>query len=376
MTEPVRCAPVEVARSRVLASISPLGSIDLALTDALGACLASPVVSPGPMPPFDNAAMDGYAVAATAVVGRLPVAALPIATGQRIPAGSDAVVPLERVSSDNRVAGGVRAGDNVRPRGEEFHAGAELLPAGETLTAAAIGLLAGVGIEQVPVHRRPRVAILVSGDELLPTARRASDELIHDANGPMLRAMIDAAGGEVAALEHVPDDREALRERLLALAASADLLISSGGASVGRPDHLIGLVSELGALDVHQLAVKPGRPTSFGRVGPTPIAVLPGNPFALLAGFELLARPALRRLAGAARPLRPRVVVPVAMPLPADPQRLLLLPVRFLDGAAAPLDASGAAMLSGAARAQGLAFVPPAASIRSGDPMEVELWNS
>jgi molybdopterin molybdotransferase len=376
MKATLRCAPLEVARSRVLAAVSPLGSIDLALTDALGACLARPALAPGPMPPFDNAAMDGYAVYAASVADRLPAAALPIATGQRIPAGSDAVVPLERVSADGHVTGAVRAGDHVRRCGEEFSAGAELLSAGEALSAAGIGLLAAVGISQVRVHRRPRVGILVSGDELLPTARRAPDELIHDANGPMLQALVGAAGAEIAALEHLPDDRGVLGERLLALSASADLLISSGGASVGSPDHLIGLVSELGVLEVHQLAVKPGRPSSFGRIGATPIAILPGNPFALLAGFELLARPALRRLAGATHALRSRLLVPAAVPLQVDAERLRLVPVRLVDGAATPLEASGAAMLSGAARADGLAFVLPATPIRQGDVVEVELWNS
>jgi molybdopterin molybdotransferase len=374
MTEPLRCAAVDVARRRVLALVAPLPAEDRSLADALGACLAAPLVAPGPRPAFDNAAMDGYAVVAAHVDGRLPAEAVAIATGQRIPAGSDAVVPLERVDAAGRVAGPVRAGDHVRRRGEEFGIAARLLGAGEELTAAAIGLLAGSGVVRVHVHQRPRVAVLVSGDELLPTARRAPDELIDDANGPMLRALIADAGGELGELAHVPDDREALCATVQRLAAGADLVCTSGGASVGRPDHLIGVVADLGRLVVHQLAAKPGRPASFGLVGTTPVAVLPGNPFALLTGFELLARPALRRIAGAADPQRVRLRLAAAHRFEADEGRTRLVPVRIAASRAAALDGSGAAMLSGAARADGLAFIAAGASVEVDEPLEVELW--
>jgi molybdopterin molybdotransferase len=374
MTERLRCAPVELARAHVLATVSPLPAIDLPLTDALGACLAAAVLAPGPMPPFDNAAMDGFAVLAGLIDGSLPASAVPIATGQRLPPGCDAVVALERVAADGRIAGDVRAGDHVRRRGEEFNAGGRLLGAGDELTPAAIGLLSGAGVGHVDVHRRPRVAILVTGDELLPLSRRAPDELIPDANGPMLAAMVAAAGGTLSSLRHVPDDREEMRAALRNAADAADVVLTSGGASVGRPDHVVGLVEELGSIEVHQLAVKPGRPTSFGRIGATRALILPGNPFALLAGFELLGRPLLRRLAGAALPLRRRVSLPAAVPLQADATRLRLAPVELVDGRARPLDAAGAAMLSGAARADGLAFVPPGAGVQAGNELELELW--
>jgi molybdopterin molybdotransferase len=374
MTEQLQSATVEVARTCILASVSPLAAVDLPLTDALGACLAAPVVAPGPMPPFDNAAMDGFAVAAAGVAATLPASAVPIATGQRLPAGCDAVVPLERIDPGGRVAGDVRPNDHVRRRGEEFVAGALLLEVGAELTPPAVGLLSGAGVASVRVHRRPRVAIVVTGDELLPLSRRAADELIPDANGPMLAALVAGAGGVLGPLRHVPDDREELRAALLAAASGADVVLTSGGASVGRPDHVVGLVDELGAVEVHQLAVKPGRPTSFGRVGATPALMLPGNPFALLAGFELLGRPLLRRLAGAALPLRNRVSLPVAVPLAADASRLRVAPVQLLDGRVHPLDAAGAAMLSGAAQADGLVFVPPGRTVEPGEAVEVELW--
>ncbi len=374
MTEPLRCASVDVARARVLASLAPLPAVDLPVADAYGTCLAQPITAPGPMPPFDNAAMDGWAVTASSVDVALPSGAVPIATGQRIPPGCDAVVPLERVDRSRHVAGTVRPGDHIRRRGEEFRAGAELLQAGDPMTAPSIGLLAGCGMERVTVHRRPRVAVLVTGDELHSVARRAADELIHDANGPMLGALVVEAGGALLPVEHAADDVDGLRAALQRLAASADLLLTSGGASVGRPDHLLRLLGELGSVELRELAVKPGRPTSYGRIGNVPVVVLPGNPFALLAGFELLARPALRRLAGDGQPLRPRVALTTAQRFHADASRLSVVPVRLQRSLAHALEASGAAMLSGAARADGLAFVAPGRPVEAGDDVEVELW--
>jgi molybdopterin molybdotransferase len=373
VTDPLRHASVQAARRRVLPLVTPLPAEDRRLADAWGACLAAPVDAPGPMPPFDNAAMDGYAVLAADVDAALPPAAVPIATGQRLPAGSDAVVPIERVS-DGRVSGPVRPGDHVRRRGEEFTAGVTLLAAGEILTPAAIGLLAGMGLATVRVHRQPRVAVLVSGDELLSIARRAPDELIPDANGPMLGALLAAAGARLTEVCCVPDDRETIRQALGRLSADADLVCTSGGASVGRPDYLIGLVAELGSLELHQVAVKPGRPTSFGMVGGTPVVVLPGNPFALLAGFELIARPAVRRLAGAADPFRARLTLPAAEPMPGDAARTLVVAVRVDSSGVSPLGGAGAAMLSGVARADGLAFVPPGGGVPAGEAVEVEVW--
>jgi molybdopterin molybdotransferase len=373
MTDSLRHASVLEARKRVLSLVTPLPAEDRPLAAARGVCLAAPVAASGPMPPFDNAAMDGYAVLAADASGALPPAAVSIATGQRLPDGADAVVPIERVSG-GRISGPVRPGDHVRRRGEEFAAGVTLLPTGEPLSPAAIGLLAGMGLEAVRVHRQPRVAVLVSGDELLPIARRAPDELIPDANGPMLGALLAAAGARLTEICCVPDDRETIRAALERLSADADLVCTSGGASVGRPDHLIGLVAELGHLHLHQLAVKPGRPTSFGTVGRTPVVVLPGNPFALLAGFELIARPVVRRLAGAADPFRARVTLAAAEPMPGDAARTLVVAVRVDGSRVRPLAGAGAAMLSGVARADGLAFLPPGGGVPAGRTVEVELW--
>lgn len=375
---------IDAARRVVLDLVRCLPVGDSHPAAAVGQVLAEAVRARLPVPAFDNAAMDGYAVAADRIRGGvLPADATPIATGGALPPGTDAVIPIELVRADGgclTVSGRVRAGDHVRQRGEELPADGLVLDAGEPLTAAAVGVLCGLGLSRVHVHRRPRVAILVTGDEVRPGAASPAPGSIPDANGPMLAAAVAEAGGIVLEIAHAADDRRALSAHLVRLAAAADLVCTSGGASVGRRDHLTGLVAELGRLAVHQLATKPGRPASVGVVGGTPVIVLPGNPLALLVGFELLARPALRRLAGAADPYRPRVRLPAGASLPASTRdRARCVPVRLMTGPtqtrAEAVDALGPAMLSGAARADGMAILraaEPAAMAR----VEVELWRA
>jgi len=373
---------LDAARRLVLDVVGPLPAEDCQPAMAAGQILAEPVIAAAPVPAFDNAAMDGYAVFAARVRGgRLPDDAVPIATGRPLPPGTDAVIPLELVGrgrSRPPLNGAVRSGDHVRRRGEELPAGAVVLDAGEPLTPAAVGALCGLGLSHVRVHRRPRVAILVTGDEVRPAGGPASVDGVPDANGPMLAAAVAAAGGLVIEVTHAPDDRRELASVLVRLAAAADLVCTSGGASVGRHDHLTELVAERGRLVVQQLAVKPGRPTSFGLVGSTPVAVLPGNPLALLVGYELLARPALRRLAGATDPLRLRARLSPGGSLPSPARdRARCLPVRLVvvgeHVSVEAVGARGAAMLSGAARADGMAILPPAEHA-GGASVEVELW--
>lgn len=375
---------INAARRVVLDLVSCLPAEESHPAGATGQVLAEAVRARLPVPTFDNAAMDGYAVAAADIRGdTLPADAAPIATGAPLPLGTDAVVPVELVRADGRclmVRGRVRAGDHVRRRGEELSAGALVLDAGEPLTAAAVGVLCGLGLSRVRVHRRPRVAILVTGDEVHRGAQSPSPGSIPDANGPMLVAAAAEAGCIVVEIVHAPDDRRALSSHLVRLAAVADVVCTSGGASVGRRDHLTGLVAELGRLVVHQLATKPGRPASVGLVGETPVIVLPGNPLALLVGFELLLRPALRRLAGAGDPYRPRVRVSAGASLPVPTRdRACCVPVRLMTDPtqtrAEAVDALGPAMLSGAAHADGMAILP-AAEPAARPSVEVELWRA
>lgn len=369
--------------------VVPCPAIRCALAEAPGSILATPIDAPCDLPPFRNAAMDGFAVDTAQLEpdgdAWVAVGASPISTGQRVPDAFDAVVPLERAASGFgdriRISGPVRVGDHVRSRGEELRAGARVLAAGSRLTPAAIGLLAGLGYRAVDIVRPPRVGLLISGDELaelvgLAARRVRRDEQIHDANGPMLGALVAAAGGQVARVVTLGDEPQAIEAALQGLTETCDLVLTSGGASVGRRDHLPAAVDRIGRVVLRQLALRPGRPTCLGLLGSVPVVVLPGNPLALLVGYEVLGRPMLRRLAGDASPLRRKVTAWFAPPAAVLTDRWQAVPVR-LDRSearviATPAGGSGSAMLSGAATADGLAFLAPA--VRTPADVEVELW--
>ncbi len=377
---------LDVARAMMLAHVRPLDPSERDLVRARGCRLAVDVRAPIPLPPFDNAAMDGYAVRLILERGSarwVPRSdAWPISTGMPVPPGARAVVPSERVreQGDRLVFDGdVRPGDHIRPAGEELAKGRLGLAAGSRLTPAAIGLLSALGLVAAVVVPRPRVAILVTGDEVQGAGRPLTPGHVYDANGPLLQALVEEAGGEVVAFERLPDDPVRIGGRLAELAPCADLVCTSGGASLGARDHLIGRLRELGTLPIHQLAIKPGRPTSMGWIGGTPIVVLPGNPLASLVGFEALVRPALRRLAGDADPLRPRSSAIARAPIAHRQGRLELVPVRKVgDGTVAEVEAvteRGSAMLSGAAIAGGLALLgAERGAMAPGDAVSVEWW--
>ena len=384
----VELAQLDVARAMVLARVRAMDPADRPLGRARGCRLAVDVTAPIPLPPFDNAAMDGYAVRLGSGQGSvrsvLRSDAWPIATGMPIPPGADAVVPIERVhEAPERLQfdTDVRPGDHVRRAGEELAAGSLGLAAGSRLTPAAIGLLSSFGLDSVPVIPPPRVAIMVTGDEVAEPGLALPPGHIYDADGPLLRALVEEAGGEVVASERLPDDPVRIGKWLVNLAQEADLVCTSGGASLGTRDHLIGRLRELGSLLVHQLAIKPGRPTSMGMIGGTPLVVLPGNPLASLVGFEALVRPALRRLAGDADPLRSRSSAIARGPIAHRPGRLELVPVRSVGaGPVAEVEAvieRGSAMLSGAALADGLALLDAdRGGVAPGERVTVEWWGT
>ncbi len=384
----VELAQFDVARTLVLERVRAKDPADHPLGRARGCRLAVDVLAPIPLPPFDNAAMDGYAVrlgpGSDAVRSVLRSDAWSIATGMPIPPGANAVVPIEHVhEAPERLEfdTDVRPGDHVRRAGEELAVGRLGLAAGSRLTPAAIGLLSSFGLDSAPVIPPPRVAILVTGDEVAAPGLALPPGHIYDADGPLLRALAEEAGGEVVALERLPDDPVQIRRRLSDLAQEADLVCTSGGASLGTRDHLIGRLRELGSLLVHQLAIKPGRPTSMGLIGQTPVFVLPGNPLASLVGFEALVRPALRRLAGDPDPLRSRSSAIARGPIAHRPGRLELVPVRLV-GAGLPAEVQavierGSAMLSGAARADGLARLEAdRGEVAPDERVTVEWWGA
>jgi molybdopterin molybdotransferase len=307
---------------RVLERVEALSAEDVPVADAAGRVVAGDACALIDLPPFPSSAMDGFAVRAADTPGSLPVVAriaagrpagrglargeaMAIATGGVVPDGADVVVPIEYVvDRDNEVEipEAAREGANVRPRGGDVVAGDVVVPAGTRLGPAQLGALAAAGVARVACGRRPRVAVLTTGTEL----RRPGDELrpgeVYEANGLVLRAALTAAGADILELPSVEDDEEAHRAAI-GEGLEADVLVTSGGVSVGPHDLVRRIEADLGVEEIFWgVAVKPGKPVSFGLRGATLVFGLPGNPVSALVGCELFVRPAVLALQGASTP--------------------------------------------------------------------------
>ena len=312
----------EEALARVLEHVVPLPSEDVELRSAAGRVLAADARAVVDLPPFPSSAMDGFAVRADETPGTLPVVAriaagrpaprelrsgeaMAIATGGVVPDGADAVIPIEYVvEQDNIVEIGdeARAGAHVRPRGGDARAGDAVVARGIRLGAAQVAALAAAGLERVAVARRPRVAVLATGTELRRAGERLGPGEIYESNGVLLEASLSAAGADIDELPAVADDEPAHRAAL-ERGLEADVLVTSGGVSVGPHDLVRSILAELGVEEVFWgVAVKPGKPLAFGVRGRTLVFGLPGNPVSSLVGAELFVRPALLALQGAVRP--------------------------------------------------------------------------
>jgi molybdopterin molybdotransferase len=308
--------------------ITPVaGRETVSLADAAGRVLAEPAIAPRPVPAHTNAAVDGYSFAATdydagtgtelAVEGRAaagyrlerapaPATAVRIFTGAVMPAGHDTVVMQE--DTETRTAGGrsfvaispgLKRGANVRRAGEDVEAGETLLQAGAVLRPQELAALASIGMGDVPCFARLRVAIMSTGDEVVRPGAALAEGQVFDANAPMLAALIASAGAIPTDLGVLPDDRGEVQRRLAAAAQGYDAVILSGGASRGEEDHTVAALDALGKRHLWQLAIKPGRPMSFGQIGDCVVLGLPGNPVAVLVCFLLYVWPLLRRMGGA-----------------------------------------------------------------------------
>lgn len=310
---------IEEALALVLGRVSPLDLEDVPVTEVAGRVAGADVRATVDLPPFDSSAMDGYAVRAADTPGVLRIAgasaagrpaeagsgageALEISTGAVVPGEVDAVVPVERTRADGATVTveAVSPGENVRARGGDVRAGEIVVVAGTPLLASQLGAVAAVGLATIPCARRPRVAIVATGDEL----RQPGDDLgpgqIYESNSAMLAALCRSAGAEAVRLGPVGDDEGETAETLEA-GLSHDVLITSGGVSVGPHDLVRGALASLGAEEVFwRVAVRPGKPVAFAVRGRTLVFGLPGNPVSSLVGFELFVRPALRALQGAA----------------------------------------------------------------------------
>ncbi|WP_455352905.1 molybdopterin molybdotransferase MoeA [Streptomyces sp. SYSU K217416] len=356
------------------------------LDGALGDVLAGPLEALTDLPSFDTSAMDGWAVAGpgpwTVQEGGIlagadrpaPLAdgeAVRIATGARVPADATAVIRNEHARTDTQ--GRLHAerevvhGQDIRPRGQECHSGDLLLPAGTPVTPAVLGLAAAAGYDELLTVPRPRVEILVLGDELL-TAGRPHDGLIRDALGPMAGPWLSTLGADVTATHRLGDNADALHKAVTS--SDADLVITTGGTAAGPLDHVHPVLRRAGAeLLVDGVAVRPGHPMLLARLTPARFLVgLPGNPLAAVSALLTLAEPLLRGLAGLAP--RPSYTAPVRGDVHGHPYDTRLVPVVHRAEQAVPLHYNGPAMLRGIAAADGLAVVPPGGAI-SGQELDI-----
>jgi molybdopterin molybdotransferase len=328
---------VDEARARILSAFSPLQPVTLPLLDALGLVLAEDIQSPINIPPFRNSAMDGFALRAGDTVpatpaspltfavrgeiaaGQAPSSALApgtamrIMTGAPLPQGADAVVRFEEVIEHDTTMGdrisisrAARVAENVREAGEDVVAGMTVVTAGTAISPMLVGLLAAIGRSTVRVVRRPIVAILSTGDEVVDAGVDLGPAQIRNSNGPMLAALARQFGAEPRQLGIALDSEAAIRERLSA-SGEADLLVTSGGVSVGDFDVVKQVLQRDGRIDLWQVRMKPGKPLAFGSLGTTPLLGLPGNPAAAAVAFSQFGRPAIRTMLGLSR-VAPRIV--------------------------------------------------------------------
>lgn len=397
--------PLAEAQREVLAAAPPLPVIEVPLPDALGLALARPVRAPHDVPPFTNSAMDGFAVLAadaarapvtlrlledvpaghTAAGRVVPGAAIKIMTGAPMPGGADAVVKVEDTEPAGegsvRILAPAAPGTAVRPAGSDLAAGAPVFDAGERLTPRHLAVLASLGTTPV-VRRRPRAAVLSTGDEVLPPdAPALGPGQIRDTNRPLLLSMLERFGAEAVDLGIVGDDAPALRAALARGAAEADMVLTSGGVSMGEYDLVKIVLAELGTVDFWKVAMQPAKPFAFGHIDGTPLLGLPGNPVSVMVAFEQFARPALLHMMGCTALFRPQAPARAAEGWRTDPAKAVF--TRVVTEArekAVYARRSGAQMsnvLSSLARADAFAVIPAGRGrVEEGDWITLELFRS
>lgn len=395
--------PLEEVQAEILGLLGPPSPIRRALEGAAGCVLAEAVVATEDVPPFANSAMDGYAiraadVAAAAagrpvtlrVAGEVPAGGVPdrpvgpgeairIMTGAPLPPGADAVVMVERTRPGDgtvEVLEAVPVGTHLRPAGGDVGAGATVFEPGTELRPAHLGVLASLGRRDVAVFRPARVGLLSTGDELWDGPGRLPPGRIRDANRPMLGALVAEAGAEVADLGRCGDDPDDLLARLGAAAGTVDVVVTSGGVSVGDRDVVRLALSRAGVLRWWQVAIKPAKPLALGVLGGTVCFGLPGNPVSAHVSFELFVRPALRALAGHRDLHRPRVLAIAAADMPRRPDGKLhldrvVVEVRHGRFVARRVWDQASNALAAMAAAHGLALLPDGEGVRAGEEVEV-----
>ncbi len=397
---------LEEALSRLLGSIVPLASEIVPLRQAAGRFLATSILAPIPLPPFDNSMFDGYAVRAAdasqasreiparlRIIGEVPAGsawpgslnegeAVRIFTGAPLPAGADAIVMQEDTVLDSSEPGAVRILEVSRPwegvrfAGEDVKAGQEAAKAGDRLTAARLGLLAALGFGEICVARKPVVGIFSTGDELMPPGGRLQPGQIFESNRACLIPLLESAGATVRDFGIVRDGLAATAAALKEAFAPCDAVVTSGGVSVGEHDHVKPALELAGGrLDLWRVSIKPGKPFAFGKLDGKCLFGLPGNPISAMVTCLLLVRPALLRMQGASATSPRSVRTELATALGNDGSRRHYVRVRFTSSGTVEecgLQASHA--IGGFALSDGLVAVPPHTTIRAGETVGVLLW--
>ena len=396
--------PLAEAQRDVLNSVSRLPVVELPLEEVLGLALARPVLAPHDVPPFTNSAMDGYAVQGADVrsapvtlrlledvpaghVARAsvtPGTSIKIMTGAPMPDGADTVVKVEDTEplpDAVRIMAATEPGTAVRPAGGDLVAGETVFEVGERLTARHIAVLASLGVTP-GVRRRPRVAVLSTGDEVLPPdTETLGPGQIRDTNRPLLIGLLDQLGALVVDLGIVGDDARALRRALARGAGEADMVLTSGGVSKGEYDLVKAILAELGTVDFWQVAMQPAKPFAFGHIEGTPLLGLPGNPVSVMVAYEQFARPALLHMMGCRAVFRPVAPAVAAERWRTHPAKVVFTRVvtEMRDGVT-HVRSSGAQMsnvLSSLARAAAFAVIPVGmGNVEVGDPVTIELFRS
>ncbi len=397
--------PLVDAQREVLDAMTLLPAESVALDAAIGLVLADDVVAPHDVPPFPNSGMDGFAVRAADVaavpttlriVGDLAAGGVPdapvgpgeairIMTGAPVPDGADAIVIVEDTTSTDaevEIRATATAGDHVRPAGGDVPAGATVFAAGTRITPFHLGVLASLGVVEPVVHRRPTVAVLSTGDELMPpetsTLRPGA---IRDSNRTLLSSLLRESGMAVIDLGIVPDDARLLRSALGEAAGAADAVVTSGGVSMGEHDLVKRVLADLGSIEFWRVAMQPAKPFAFGFLGSTPLFGLPGNPVSVSVAFEQFVRPALLRRMGALRLFRPRSREIVTHDVATNPEKVVFVRVTARmagDGwEVTPLDRQASNALSGMADADAFAVIPVGVGdVAAGEPVVVEWFRN
>ena len=344
--------PVKDALERILSSFQTLPKTHIPLDRTVGRILAEDIKSNSALPPFDNSSMDGFALLASdvtqagattpiilGVVDDIPAGKMPtkhlsageaarIMTGAPLPIGADAVVPVEETDFNNRAPGtalpekvkifkAANLGANIRKRGDDIESGASILPRGQRLRAQDLGMLAMLGIAQVPVYRKPRIALLSSGDELTPIGETLTAGKIYDVNSYTLSAMLESAGCEIIPLGVAEDTPESVRAAL-EKAKDADLILSSAGVSMGSFDYIKAIIEAEGNLNFWRINMRPGKPLTFGNYQNIPFIGLAGNPVSAFIGFMVFVQPVIKKMLGYTEQTESRVRVRLAEPLQSD----------------------------------------------------------